>query len=121
MTRPNAQDRGYGWRWQKARDTYLRAHPWCVFHMRKGERIRATVVDHIKAPRMRAAIESQDASAIRTAPALFWDKGNWQGLCAHCHNSIKQSHESGGGKAACDEDGLPSMAGHHWNAAPETK
>lgn len=120
MTRPSAQARGYGWRWQKARETYLASHRWCVMHLRKGQNVQATVVDHIKAPRMKEAIESGDQARIAQAQALFWDKSNWQPLCAHCHNSIKQSHESGGAKAACDEDGLPLSCAHHWRA-PEIK
>ncbi|WP_189426952.1 HNH endonuclease [Devosia pacifica] len=24
---------------------------------------------------------------------LFWDRTNWQALCAHCHNSTKQRQE----------------------------
>lgn len=120
MTRPNAQARGYSWRWQKARQTYLASRRWCVMHLRKGQNVQATVVDHIKAPRMKESIESGDQARIAQAQALFWDKSNWQPLCAHCHNSIKQAHESGGAKAACGEDGIPLSFAHHWRA-PETK
>lgn len=121
MTRPNAQERGYGWRWQKARESFLSKNRWCARHKEKGVNEIATVVDHIIAPRMRWALESGDKSALREAQALFWDKSNWQPLCAHCHNSIKQSHESGGSRASCNEDGLPTHKGHHWGPATEDK
>ncbi|WP_349253802.1 HNH endonuclease signature motif containing protein [Bradyrhizobium sp. CB2312] len=39
----------------------------------------AVVVDHIK--------------PHRGDRALFWDKGNWQPLCTHHHNSTKQRLE----------------------------
>lgn len=35
--------------------------------------------------------------AHRGDPALFWDVGNLQCLCAHCHNSTKQRAERHGG------------------------
>ncbi|WP_323784771.1 HNH endonuclease signature motif containing protein [Thalassovita sp.] len=39
----------------------------------------ATVVDHIK--------------AHRGDERLFWDRTNWQPLCAPCHNRHKQRQE----------------------------
>lgn len=43
-TRPAAK-RGYNRRWQKARKSYLEAHPLCVECMKNGRFVRATVVD----------------------------------------------------------------------------
>ena len=45
-TRPAAK-RGYNRRWQKARKSYLEAHPLCVQCAKQGKYVRATVVDHI--------------------------------------------------------------------------
>ncbi|WP_249777770.1 HNH endonuclease signature motif containing protein [Pontivivens nitratireducens] len=57
-----------------ARKAYLSAHPFCV---RCGG--TATVVDHIK--------------PHKGDQSLFWDQSNWQALCAHDHNSAKQSED----------------------------
>lgn len=71
--RPSAHARGYTSRWQKARLGYLAAHPLCAQCERQGRIEAAAVVDHIV--------------PHRGDKALFWDSGNWQGLCAPCHNS----------------------------------
>lgn len=74
-------ERGYGYRWQKARERYLMNHPLCVYCERNGAVTVATVLDHIR--------------PHRGDQGLFWDKSNWQGLCASCHSSVKQAEESG--------------------------
>ena len=71
--RGTAAQRGYGWRWQKARTAWLRHHPLCVRCELKGITEPATVVDHI--------------TPHQGDPRVFWDKSNWQGLCATCHNA----------------------------------
>jgi len=73
--------RGYGSRWQKARETFLKRAPLCVECQRSGRVRLATVVDHIK-PHKRCQ-------------ALFWDTGNWQALCKRCHDA-KTAREDGG-------------------------
>jgi len=73
-TRPNSSARGYTGAWDKARAAYLAEHPYCV---RCGA--LATVVDH--------------RARHRGDKALFWDKSNWQALCATDHNSAKQREE----------------------------
>jgi 5-methylcytosine-specific restriction enzyme A len=97
--RASAAQRGYGEKWRLARLTFLRHNPWCRLHRARGERVPATVVDHIK--------------PHRGDRRLFWDKENWQGLCEHCHNSTKRAMELQG--AACDASGYPADARHHWN------
>ncbi|AWO91930.1 MULTISPECIES: HNH endonuclease [Bradyrhizobium] len=72
--RPNANDRGYDSNWSKARRAFLDKHPDCAMCGKP-----AVVVDHVK--------------PHRGDRALFWDKGNWQPLCTHHHNSTKQSLE----------------------------
>ncbi|MDA9453068.1 HNH endonuclease [Bradyrhizobium sp. CCBAU 21359] len=72
--RPNANDRGYDSRWSKARRAFLDKHPHCVMCGKP-----AVVVDHVE--------------PHKGDKAKFWDKGNWQPLCAHHHNSTKQSLE----------------------------
>lgn len=70
--RPNAQDRGYGRKWQIARAGYLKNHPYCVECEKLGEKEPATVVDHIV--------------SHKGDMKLFWDKTNWQALCKRHHD-----------------------------------
>jgi 5-methylcytosine-specific restriction protein A len=91
--------RGYGYKWQQARIEYLTANPYCVYCLRKrgitttepleqleqaieqgGLPTRANVVDH--------------RTPHRGDQKLFWDRKNWQGLCASCHSSTKQREEA---------------------------
>ena len=78
-TRPSPRERGYDSKWDLARKDFLIAHPLCVMCARAGIATPATVVDHIK--------------PHRGDRALFWNRANWQPLCAHCHNSHKQRQE----------------------------
>lgn len=71
--------RGYGYKWQKARKGFLRSHPLCVMCQAEDRVTAATVVDH-KTPH-------------RGDQALFWDRGNWQSLCATHHSRDKQREE----------------------------
>jgi 5-methylcytosine-specific restriction endonuclease McrA len=74
--RPTARQRGYNHEWQKARTIFLAAHPHCAMCGKP-----ATVVDHIR--------------PHRGDDTLFWDRTNWQPLCAVCHNKHKQREERG--------------------------
>lgn len=93
--RGNASERGYGHRWRKARETFLRRNPLCVHCIREGMVIAATEVDHIVPPRFKAAMDSGSARRIAMATALFWDSQNWQALCKP-HHSTKTATEDGG-------------------------
>lgn len=79
--RGSSSKRGYGSRWQKARDGFLRAHPLCAEHDRRGMVVPATVVDHI--------------IPHKGDMVLFWDSSNWQSLCKPCHDE-KTAREDGG-------------------------
>lgn len=72
--RPTSSQRGYTGAWDKARAGFLAAHPRCRYCGKA-----ATVVDH-KTPH-------------KGDKALFWDRNNWQALCAPCHNGAKQREE----------------------------
>ncbi len=72
--------RGYGYRWQKARERFLRAHPLCCYCERNGFVTAASIVDH-KIPH-------------RGNQELFWDEGNWQALCKACHDGAKAQEEA---------------------------
>lgn len=72
--RPTAAQRGYNGAWRKARKEWLTVYPFCVMC-----HAQATTVDHIV--------------PHRGDDRLFWDKTNWQSLCAPCHNRHKQRLE----------------------------
>jgi 5-methylcytosine-specific restriction protein A len=72
--------RGYGYKWQQARAGYLEKHPLCIYCERAGRTASASVVDHIV--------------PHRGDMTLFWDRGNWQGLCVTCHSGTKQREEA---------------------------
>lgn len=78
--RESSSKRGYGYRWQKAREGYLRHHPLCAEHERRGEFVQATIVDHI--------------IPHKGDKELFWDSSNWQPLCKQCHDA-KTAREDG--------------------------
>ena len=70
--RGSACERGYNAQWRKARAAFLAHHPLCVACKAEGVIKDARVVDHIV--------------PHRGDDELFEDRGNWQGLCDHCHN-----------------------------------
>jgi len=82
-TRGTSAQRGYGSAWQKARAYFLRSHPLCKECEGEGKVVAATVVDHIK--------------PHKGNKKLFWDKLNWQSLCAPCHNRKTATHDGGFG------------------------
>ena len=67
-----ANERGYGYAWQKARKAFLATHPLCEECKKRGLYVKATDIDHIK--------------AHRGDKKLFWDKNNWVALCHSCHS-----------------------------------
>ena len=74
--------RGYGYKWQQAREGYLRLHPLCVMCEAKDRTTSATVVDHI--------------IPHRGDQKLFWDSGNWQPLCKSHHDAKTQQEMAAG-------------------------
>jgi 5-methylcytosine-specific restriction protein A len=76
----NSTQRGYNYKWQKARESYFAKHPLCVECEKEGEVVIATDLDHI--------------IPHRGDKDVFWDRTNWQGLC-HEHHSAKTQREGG--------------------------
>lgn len=99
--RKSSSERGYGYKWQQAREGFLQNHPLCADHEKRGYVVEADVVDHIK--------------PHRGDMKLFWDKSNWQSLCKQCHDSHKQRLEKSGIDSGCDLSGAPTDPNHHWN------
>ncbi len=83
-SRPSSTQRGYGYKWQKAREHFLSQprNVLCVMCEADGRVKAASVVDHVV--------------PHRGDLKLFWDRKNWQPLCKPCHDSRKQSIERGG-------------------------
>ena len=102
--RESAAKRGYGSRWQKYRERYLREHGLCVMHQQQGRTVLATVVDHIQ--------------PHKGDHKLFWDPKNHQALCKMCHDSHKKRLEMSGRVVGCDVDGIPIAPNHHWHQYP---
>lgn len=81
--RPNACRRGYGYRWQKCRELFLKQHPLCAICLEQGKVVSSTVVDHIV--------------PHKGDKKLFNDSANWQALCTSCHNTKTASEDGGFG------------------------
>lgn len=115
-SRLSSGKRGYGSRWQKAREGFLRKHPECeeCARFNPARPVPATVVDHRVPHRLGEALASKSPEAIAEARRLFWDQDNWQALCERCHNSHKQRLEKSGTVAGCDVRGIPLDPNHHW-------
>ncbi|PKR57611.1 HNH endonuclease [Thalassospira lohafexi] len=79
--RGSASQRGYGSKWQKARDQFLKEHPLCCRCEAVGLVTAATVVDHI--------------IPHKGDQKLFWRRSNWQSLCK-THHDQKTATEDGG-------------------------
>ena len=106
--RLTSSQRGYGSRWQKAREGYLRSHPLCRECEKQGKLTPATVVDHI--------------IPHKGDQGLFWDKDNWGALCKPCHDAKTAREDGGFGNKAstkprqgCTVDGWPTSPEHVWN------
>nr|WP_072766196.1 HNH endonuclease [Nitrosospira sp. Nsp11] len=82
--RGSAASRGYGSKWQRAREGFLRENPLCE-HCIEVDRITAsTVVDH-KVPH-------------KGDPKLFWNRRNWQALCKPHHDHKTATQDGGFGR-----------------------
>jgi len=91
-----ANARGYTYRWQKAREWFLRQHPLCECPDCDAGRKRitpATVVDH-RIPH-------------RGDERLFWDESNWQAMAKACHDRKTAMEQGHNPKREIGEDGWP--------------
>ena len=81
--RGNANQRGYTYKWSKARKSFLEKNPLCVHCQQQGIVKAAEVVDHI--------------IPHKGDQKLFWDKTNWQPLCKKCHDRKTVAQDGGFG------------------------
>lgn len=97
----SSSERGYGYKWRKAREGFLRNNPLCEYCIADGKVEPATVVNH-KVPH-------------RGDQQLFWDRDNWAAVCKQHHDSTIAKEESRGVKIGGDVSGNPLDPNHHWN------
>jgi 5-methylcytosine-specific restriction endonuclease McrA len=100
-SRISATQRGYGSRWQRYRERFLKANPLCAMHLSFGKTVASEVVDHIE--------------PHKGSHRLFWNPKNHQALCKQCHDTHKQRLEKSGVVLGCDERGIPIDPNHHWS------
>lgn len=91
--------RGYGYRWQKARAEHLAAHPFCEYCLRERAILARAVAEVIVECAQRGiplpyGNVVDHVVAHRGDEALFWNRANWQTLCATHHSRDKQRQES---------------------------
>lgn len=95
--RGSSTARGYGYKWQQARDAFLRDHPLCECPDCEAGQKRltvATVVDHTVPHRLDEALASGDSAAIAKAQSLFWDRKNWKAMAKPCHDRKTATQDS---------------------------
>lgn len=94
-----SSQRGYDYRWQKARAAFLRDHPFCVYCLRE-RRIAATLVAEVIVECAARGIPLPYGNVVdhivphRGDQTLFWDQANWQTCCATHHSRDKQRQEN---------------------------
>jgi len=83
--RGSSTKRGYGYRWQKYREQYLKEHPLCVMDCEAEGRVTAsTTVDHI--------------IPHKGDQELFWDPDNHHAGCKTCHDRKTATQDGGFGR-----------------------
>lgn len=80
---------------------WLKRHPLCRLCLDVGVTTAARIVDHV--------------TPHRGSARLFWDQRNWQSLCKHCHDSVKQKIERNGFDQTIGPDGFPVDPLHPFN------
>jgi 5-methylcytosine-specific restriction protein A len=86
--RPTAAQRGYGYRWQQFRTSYLASNPLCVDCAKpeNGGRVeQATCIDHL---------DSKGPNGERG-----YDPSNLESLCDRCHSRRTVKRSGGFGRA----------------------
>jgi 5-methylcytosine-specific restriction enzyme A len=89
-SRPTAAQRGYGYRWQQARLSFLAAHPLCIDCSKQGRVTEATTIDHV--------------IPHKGNEELFWDVSNWESCCASCHSIRTLKYDGGFGREVKPKD-----------------
>ncbi|RZS80644.1 HNH endonuclease [Pigmentiphaga kullae] len=94
----SSTQRGYDYRWQKARAEHLRLHPHCVYCLRDAG-IQASDPAGVVIECAERGVPVPCGNVVdhkiphRGDKALFWDRSNWQTLCSTHHSGAKQREE----------------------------
>jgi 5-methylcytosine-specific restriction protein A len=80
--RPNANQRGYNYRWQQASRRFLKEHPLCYYCQQEDP------------PRVTAATVVDHSIPHKGDRRLFWDESNWRASCKP-HHDAKTAKEDG--------------------------
>lgn len=98
----SSAQRGYGYKWQKARAAYLEKHPFCAFCLRDIGISYDQDAEAIGVQCMEAGHDLPFGNVVdhiiphHGDQKLFWDFSNIQTLCATHHSSDKQKEERNG-------------------------
>lgn len=79
--------------WQSIRAMRIANEPWCRYCLEIRKLTPTHAIDHIV--------------PVKERPDLALDYDNTQGLCKHCHDSVKRREELAGTRIGCDEHGVP--------------
>lgn len=69
--------------WRKMRDTYLKEHPLCEEHLKRGEVVAAEDVHHKKSPFQKGEINYN----------LLLNYENLESVCKECHGNIHSKQQ----------------------------
>ena len=117
--RGSAKQRGYGYKWQKARAAFL-SLPQNQFCERcKGQGIlnaghlRMDGSPQTNPRRMHLVVNHR--TAHKGDQTLLWDRENWEVACPDHHDIRIQQEESGKVRSGTGIDGRPIDPAHPWN------
>lgn len=79
--RGTAYQRGYGLRWQRESALFLKRYPLCGMRPGKKAPVMSRCHDEGK---VEAARQVDHVKPHRGNQELFWNRSNWQSLCASC-------------------------------------
>ena len=92
--------RGYGYKWQNARATYLAKHPFCAYCLRDAGISYEQDAEAIGLACMNKGVGLLHAQVVdhidphRGDMNVFWDSTRWQSLCKTHHSRDKQREEA---------------------------
>lgn len=95
----SSTQRGYGYNWQQARQQFLKLNPFCLRCI-EAAGLADTPADQIIVRMAESGLPLPWATVVdhkiphRGDQALFWNRANWQSLCATHHSRDKQREEA---------------------------
>lgn len=116
MLRPGARKRGYTSHWERARKRHLNGEPVCRMCKASGLLNDGRyAIDGTLKDRDDRSLHVDHIVPHRGDQGLFWDRANWQTLCADHHRITKQRDELVGFSSERGLDGWPTDPKHPGN------